>query len=257
MLKIGWLSLLGLLLFLMLLNLAAYQLLPRLRFKHIVIHHTASSEENYQSIKDYHAKRHGWQDAAYHLILSNGSTRVPLGYLEATGRYRSLSYSLATRSRYYNLTGLHLCVVGNYSETSMPAELRGPLAHALAVLQQRFHISDGQILFHRDCNDTQCPGLNLSKAQVLNWLGSLADSCPEAIKQQHRRIVGGAGFQFWNQPGWVWAVWIALNLVGILAWLGLICLIRLLTGLFTRPFLERHDASNRTGDNTAPAAKRV
>jgi hypothetical protein len=158
MLKIGWLSLLGLLLFLMLLNLAAYQLLPRLRFKHIVIHHTASSEENYQSIKDYHAKRHGWQDAAYHLILSNGSTRVPLGHLEATGRYRSLSYSLATRSRYYNLTGLHLCVVGNYSETSMPAELRGPLAHALAVLQQRFHISDGQILFHRDCNDTQCPG---------------------------------------------------------------------------------------------------
>ena len=50
--------------------------LPRYRYRSIVIHHTASPADNYHSIRELHRKR-GWGDAAYHLILSNGSNGVP------------------------------------------------------------------------------------------------------------------------------------------------------------------------------------
>jgi hypothetical protein len=103
-----------------------YIAVPRYRFQAIIIHHSASARDNYASIKAFHQSR-GWRDAAYHLILSNGSTSVPLGYLEATGRYRLLSYSPATKDGWCNLLGLHLCVVGDYDQGPVPQQLRPPL----------------------------------------------------------------------------------------------------------------------------------
>ncbi|MCL4503503.1 MAG: N-acetylmuramoyl-L-alanine amidase [Deltaproteobacteria bacterium] len=70
---------------------ALFSLSQNWRFNAIVIHHTASMVDNYRSISTYQRQEHGWSDAAYHLILSNGSTEVPFGYLEATGRYRFMS----------------------------------------------------------------------------------------------------------------------------------------------------------------------
>ena len=66
------------------------------RFRYIVIHHSASTVDNYASIRSFHMSKHRWGDAAYHLILSNGSTDVPVGYLEATSRYEGLLPSIAT-----------------------------------------------------------------------------------------------------------------------------------------------------------------
>jgi hypothetical protein len=162
----------------------------RLRFSAIVIHHTASEVDNYHSIAAYQQKEHGWRDAAYHLILSNGSTAVPAGFLEATGRYRYLSPSVATKSVYYNLRAIHICVVGNYDRHEMPAGLRAALADTVRQLQQKYGIADDQVLFHRDCSSSSCPGRFVTKEKLQQWLAADAARCPLAVRLQHEKIIG-------------------------------------------------------------------
>ncbi len=168
---------------------------PGLRFDAIVIHHSASMHDNYESIKRYHRTERGWRDAAYHLILSNGSTKeVPLGYLEATERYGALRNSRATRSGWCNANAVHLCIVGNYEEQAFPVELRAPLAHALYLLQSRFGIPDERILFHgQDCSPTACPGKHLDKMSLLQWIHDEKLNVSEDIRRQQRAVLNKAG----------------------------------------------------------------
>jgi hypothetical protein len=162
----------------------------RLRFSAIVIHHSASEVDNYHSIAAYHLKDHGWRDAAYHLILSNGSTEVPAGFLEATGRYRYLSYSVATRNVYYNLRAIHICVVGNYDKHEMPPGLRAAMADTVRQLQEKYGIAGDQVLFHRDCSSSSCPGRFVTKEKLQQWLAADASRCPPAVRMQHLKVIG-------------------------------------------------------------------
>jgi hypothetical protein len=166
----------------------------------MVLHHSASWTDNYQSIKNYHMKDRGWRDAAYHLILSNGSTDVPLGYLEATDRYRSLSYSVATKSIKRNLHGLHLCIVGNYHEREVPKKLRASLAYALMCLQRKYKIPDERILFHRECSPSVCPGKYITKAALKRWMNTEAQRCPPLIKKQHHKVIGSVQYSIHSFP---------------------------------------------------------
>jgi len=77
------------LLIVVLLNHVFFKFFYSNRYKWIVIHHSASSHDNLASIRNFHYQRHGWLEAGYHLILSNGSTNIPTGHLEATNRYQS------------------------------------------------------------------------------------------------------------------------------------------------------------------------
>ena len=219
-------KLLSLAFILLALNAALFFVLPHYRFSSIVIHHSASEVDNYQSIKAYHRKSHGWRDAAYHLILSNGSTQVPLGHLEATGRYHFLAYSLATQSPVHNMTGVHICVVGNYSRHAMPGRLRPALAHAITALQERYHIPDSKILFHRDCSQSECPGTKLHKAEVLKWTKTLAQTCPPAIRDQHEAVLAAAYFSPYTAPLWFMAVLLLANGLVALAWIGGLAVLR-------------------------------
>jgi len=180
-----------------------YIAVPWYRFNAIIIHHSASNNDNYASIKEFHAKSRGWRDAAYHLILSNGSTYVPTGYLEATGRYHYLSFSPATKDPECNLQALHLCIVGNYNQRELPQKLRAPLAYALRSLQKKYHIRDSRILFHRDCNGTACPGRFISKEKIKDWVDLQADKCLPKIKNQQLEVIDATLMSFnppWRSP---------------------------------------------------------
>ncbi|MFA5110599.1 MAG: peptidoglycan recognition family protein [Desulfobaccales bacterium] len=166
----------------------------KFRFNAIVIHHSASSVDNYQSIAEFHRKEKGWRDAAYHLILSNGNTEIPLGFLEATGRYRYLSPSAATKNMYYNWRALHICVVGDYDKHEMPAALKAALADVVQQLQAKYWLAGDKILFHRDCSSSSCPGRLLTKEKLQGWLASETSRCPISLRMQHEKVIGGA----WN-----------------------------------------------------------
>jgi hypothetical protein len=181
------------LLFLMLLisvNLLILFVAPGTRFDRLVIHHSASRRDNYASIRAYHKKQHGWRDAAYHLILSNGSTAVPAGFLEPTGRYRRQTYSLATRSRVCNLRGIHLCIVGNYETAPLPGDLAASAGHVVDLVMRTYGISERQIRLHRDCNPTACPGKYITRAAVAKWRRNAAKHCSPEIRRQQTGALG-------------------------------------------------------------------
>ena len=199
-----------------------FLLLPKYRFSEIVVHHTASAQDNYASIKFLHKQKLNQKDAAYHLILSNGSTDIPMGYLEATQRYRYLSYSLATRSIKHNLRGVHLCIVGNYDNNSVPKRLRGPIAQAIQLLQDEYGISRDKIVFHRDFGSTACPGKYVTKDLILKWLDSENDSCPNDIRLQQEEVISKAHFSIYTIPKWILIGAIGVFFLGLLVWCILI-----------------------------------
>ena len=181
-------------------NMALRYYLSHHRFTAIVVHHSASEADNYRTIRKLHRQKHNWRDAGYHLILSNGKAGVPMGYLEATSRYRWLSYSLATRNRWCNLHAVHICIVGNYDEHPVPQDLKPAIAHALWLLQKRFHIPDDRILLHRNCNSTRCPGRYITKAELVKWVRTLPNRCPERIRRQQSAVIDNARCSLRSNP---------------------------------------------------------
>jgi hypothetical protein len=154
------------------------------RYKWIVIHHSASSHDNLASIRNFHYQRHGWLEAGYHLILSNGSTNIPTGHLEATNRYLLSSYSMASRNRKYNLRGIHLCVIGNYEDFPPSEIIKSSIASAINLLQKKYRIPDKHILLHRDIGQTLCPGKHITKEQILFWKNAHKTFSDEVLEQQ-------------------------------------------------------------------------
>ena len=170
-------------------SLFCWAILPKVRYQSIVVHHTAGQVGDLESIRRQHYAR-GWFETAYHLVLSNGSTAVPLGHLQPTLRYRLGLWSVATRNPRANTTALHLCIVGNYEAGPLPERLEGPVGHAVRMLQRKHRIPNDKILLHRDCSQTACPGKNVTRERVVHW-AQKAPSCPPEIRAQHRRTLGG------------------------------------------------------------------
>ena len=182
-------------------NWAILELFPRYRYDAIVLHHSASGHGNYETIRDFHRARFpGVRDAAYHLILSNGRSGVPLGHLEATGRYRNLSYALATKNRRYNARALHVCVIGNYEQGPVPADLRPAIGHALNLLARKYGVPRERILFHRDVGSSVCPGRHITKEAVHAWMDQAAAGCPVDIQAQQAAVVQRVGLSPWTVP---------------------------------------------------------
>ncbi len=174
---------------------------PGSRFRYIVLHHTATDKGNYAIIRKSHLKRK-MVDAAYHLIVSNGSTDIPLGHIEPTGRYKTLSHAAATRDIKMNIQGIHICVVGNYEEGPVPENLKSPLGHAIGLIQEKYGIPDSRVLFHRDVGQTLCPGKDITKKSLFAWIRSSTEKCPKDMAGQQKRVIGEPG----ERPGPVMAL---------------------------------------------------
>ncbi|MFC1859902.1 N-acetylmuramoyl-L-alanine amidase [Thermodesulfobacteriota bacterium] len=214
--------------------------LPRYRFDSIVLHHSASWTDNYESIRAYHRTRWPIQDAAYHLILSNGSTDVPKGYIEPTGRYRWLSYSIATLNPRYNLSAVHVCVVGNYHERPVTKNMQAIIGHTLRTLMDKYNIPRDKILFHRDLGSTVCPGRYITKPFLQEWIAA-ADHAPESIKAQQTAVINHARYSLWTFPRTVLAAMAVMSLLFAAVWMILTKILMAKTKKAPEIFLEPYE----------------
>jgi hypothetical protein len=180
------------------------------RYDSIVLHHSASKVDNYASIREFHVKKRGWSDAAYHLILSNGSTSVPPGHLEGTSRFERGGPAAATRSWRANRSALHLCVVGDYQEHEMSAELKTALVNALTTLMKKYELGPEDIRFHRDVNLTLCPGRFMSRENLAAWLREYGGQGPAEIAAQHESVLGLNSDEEPAEPAWLPAAMIVV-----------------------------------------------
>jgi hypothetical protein len=195
------------------------------RFESIVVHHSAGRVGDYATIRAMHEAR-GWTDAAYHLILDNGSTNKAAGILEPTGHFLRLGISGATRDHRVNTRAIHLCVVGDYDQDPFPEELKAPLGHALKALCAEFAIPESAIVFHKDVGNTRCPGANLHKADVLQWMGTLADDLPEPLREQHLRAIDASSLSLSNYPAALLTLQGCASVVVLVVWVMLMRLAR-------------------------------
>jgi hypothetical protein len=161
------------------------------RFDSVVVHHSASASDTYESIRRYHATTRGWSDAAYHLILSNGRGGVELGVLEPTGRYRRGSHSVATRDWRRNVRSLHLCVVGNYESSRVSPDMRRAIGSALGALLAEWNLSADDVLLHRDLDATACPGRHITREHLAAWVEE-ARAEPPAFAADHAAVAAGS-----------------------------------------------------------------
>lgn len=204
-----------------LLNWAAYHYLVSHRFDAVVLHHSASWQDNYHSIRNFHMKQaSGIKDARYHLIMSNGRAGLPLGHLEATGRYRHLGYSLATRNRLYNLKAVHVCVIGNYDQRPVPGEMQPAIGHALKTISEKYQIPVDRIVFHRDVGKTVCPGRYITRQKVQNWINSASNKLAPEVKIQQRAVIDHAGYSLWTLPRIFVVVMVLVSMIVLAVWTG-------------------------------------
>lgn len=183
-------------LFLLGMNVLYFFYSKEFRFKYIVIHHTAGNTGNYRTIRAYQQKERGWRDAAYHMILSNGSTKVPLGTVEVTGRYQTLSYAVATKSYLCNYNGIHIAIVGNYDKKKLPRNLQKSLVHLIQLLQAEFNIPKEGIVLHQTCSSTLCPGRFINQSGIHQWTREWKGDLDPKLKRQHRQAIQDYSLQY-------------------------------------------------------------
>lgn len=131
----------------------------------LVVHHSAITGDSpqFDDICEHHKKK-GWGDkSAYHFFIEkSGSIRM--------GRDEIKEPSAGTRSWICNQSGIHICVAGNF-ETEQPTEEQlNTLKKMIQRKMKLYKIKPENVVGHRDCSPTLCPGRNLyDKLKVLKF----------------------------------------------------------------------------------------
>ncbi len=136
------------------------------------------------------------------MLLSNGSTDVPRGFVETTRWYRFGLPSLATSNVGCNLTTIQICVVGNYEANDMPEDLKSELANAVAGLQSQYRIPDERVRLHRECSATQCPEKNVTLEGLLAWREKAGSDVDERVARQQLAAIRGPYLFGWLSKRW-------------------------------------------------------
>lgn len=132
----------------------------------IVIHHSATPSGNAARFDREH-KAKGWDELGYHFVIDNGSGGGD-GAVEVGPRWPKQKWGAhaKTADNRFNDRGIGICLVGNFDVTRpTPAQMQS-LAKLVAFLQRTYNIPSDRILGHGQTKATDCPGKNLSIAQV-------------------------------------------------------------------------------------------
>jgi len=139
----------------------------RSRWRFIVGHHSAVHRGNAQSYDNFHRRRGMENGLAYHFVIGNGVDSGD-GEIEVGDRWVRQIQGGHVRNHQVNLSGIGICLVGNFEETRPTrAQLQAftELVHWL-----RYDLLGGVPRFtvHRevDRNHTVCPGRHFPTAAM-------------------------------------------------------------------------------------------
>ena len=129
-----------------------------MRFRYIVIHHTASDTGNLDYYRRVHMKERGWPDIAYHFLVNNGSYNTAVGEIEESSLWRNRNINYSTKVSYVNYFGIAVALVGNFERHHVPALQWESLVNLATELSKTYHIPPERIVAHRELWETACPG---------------------------------------------------------------------------------------------------
>jgi len=136
-------------------------------WRYIVIHHSATASGSAAGFDSYHRKKRGWENGlGYHFVIGNGNG-TPDGEVEIGNRWLDQIDGAHAGVEEYNHSGIGICLVGNFNQSSPTAAQMASLSVLVEYLQNRCHITAENIIMHRHCKQTDCPGRNFPYYKLL------------------------------------------------------------------------------------------
>jgi hypothetical protein len=147
----------------------------------IVLHHSATETGNAAFFNKAHEGRcdeNGvrWKGIGYDFVIGNG-TMSGDGQVEVTFRWRQQitgAHCKTNSSNWANRTGIGICLVGHFDNTTPSRHQMDSLVQLVQFLQQRYGIPKSRIYGHGQtpgAGPTACPG----KRFPIQWLKSQLD----------------------------------------------------------------------------------
>lgn len=121
--------------------------------KKLIIHHAAISIASPETIHKWHLDK-GYEGIGYHYYIKKDGTIYK-------GRDEKLKGAHAINE---NATSIGICLEGNYQKEHPSKEQVDSLAKLSSNLIIKYNIED--VLGHRDCNKTLCPGGNVDINEI-------------------------------------------------------------------------------------------
>ncbi|HHT9135977.1 MAG TPA: peptidoglycan recognition protein family protein [Candidatus Wunengus sp. YC60] len=136
-------------------------------WRYIVIHHSATESGSAAEFDRYHREKRGWENGlGYHFVIGNGNGS-PDGEIEIGNRWITQIDGAHAGVEEYNHYGIGICLVGNFNQSRPTAAQMASLSELVEYLQHRCHITAENVIMHRHCRQTDCPGRNFPYYKLL------------------------------------------------------------------------------------------
>lgn len=135
---------------------------PLKEWQYIVLHHTATSTGDVQSIHAEHQQRkdsagNPWRGIGYHFVIGNGNG-MPDGAIEPTFRWYDQSSGAHAGVGLYNDYGVGVCLIGNFEETPPTPRQIAAVKRLVGAIKGECGIETSGVVRHGDIKATACPG---------------------------------------------------------------------------------------------------
>lgn len=130
------------------------------RWKHIVIHHSATKEGSGKGMDRYHREdRHMENGLAYHFVIGNGNGMGD-GEIFVGRRWKEQLDGGHLASLQLNEVSLGICLVGDFQKTVPTTRQLNALEALIRALQDRTRLGDSAVTTHKLIHPkhTHCPG---------------------------------------------------------------------------------------------------
>jgi hypothetical protein len=128
------------------------------KWRYIIIHHSAGTRGDAESIGNYHRKIRRWRRGlGYHFVVGNGTLSRD-GEIEAGPRWRRQQSGAHAGVNKYNREGIGICLVGNFDKKPPSARQLAALRDLVHSLCRRYNIPLSRVKGHCGIKRTNCPG---------------------------------------------------------------------------------------------------
>ncbi len=140
-----------------------------LRWRYIVIHHTAADIGDLDFYRRVHQQKYG--DIAYHIVINNGSNNTAMGQIEFSDRWRNRNSGASTQNMLVNLLGIAVVLVGDFERHPIHQIQEEALIRLLTDLVRKYDIPIDKIIGHREIQNTKCPGKYIQMEELREMVG--------------------------------------------------------------------------------------
>jgi LysM repeat protein len=146
----------------------------RNRWKHIVVHHSADSNNSIRGMEHYHRHARRMENGlAYHFVIGNGVNTTD-GKIYVCDRWKRQIQGGHIGSAALNEIAIGICLVGNFEKTLPTAKQKSSLKALVSRLRSRTGIPYNRIYTHRqfhhhkELKSTICPGSRFNLRSILS-----------------------------------------------------------------------------------------